>query len=214
MKCRLLNAVACFTLFFAAAGTAAAQEAPLYQGPSPVAASVPGGEAATGESSHEEAAPKDFLQDELLRVGLQDAYQRKAKISPPTVEPRELKTLLFTPWQYALLQEAKIGFLARPPTAGELAASGDSEAVREMGIRELSLGGIVFFHGDKWTIWLNGQRVEPDALPEEIIDLKVRKEFVDLKWFDSYTNVIYPVRLRPHQRFNLDSRIFLPGKGT
>ncbi|MBI4030660.1 MAG: hypothetical protein HY370_03195 [Proteobacteria bacterium] len=201
-------------LALASAGSAAAQEAPQYQGPAPAVAQVPGGEAVAGETNHEESVPKDFLQDELLRVGLQDAYQRKAKISPAQTEPRELKTLLFTPWQYALLQEAKIGFLARPPTAGELAASGDSEAAREMGIRELSLGGIVFFHGDKWTIWLNGQRVEPDALPEEIIDLKVRKEYVDLKWFDSYTNVIYPVRLRPHQRFNLDSRIFLPGRGT
>jgi len=214
MKRRLLNAVACFALVFAAAGTAGAQEAPRYQGPSPVVIPVPGGEAATGEASHEESAPKDFLQDELLRVGLRDAYQRKAQISPPKTEPRELKTLLFTPWQYALLQEAKIGFLARPPTAGELASNGGDGSPREMGIRELSLGGIVFFHGEKWTIWLNGQRVEPDALPEEIIDLKVRKEYIDLKWFDAYTNVIYPVRLRPHQRFNLDSRIFLPGKGT
>jgi hypothetical protein len=53
--------------------------------------------------------------------------------------------------------------------------------------------------------------VTPEALPEEIMDLKVYKEHVDLKWLDYYTNRIFPIRIRAHQRFNMDTRIFLPG---
>jgi hypothetical protein len=32
-----------------------------------------------------------------------------------------------------------------------------------------------------------------------------------MKWFDEYTNQVFPIRLRPHQRFNIDARMFLPG---
>jgi hypothetical protein len=77
--------------------------------------------------------------------------------------------------------------------------------------REITLGGIVYVDGDDWTIWLNGKRVNPKAIPKEVIDLKVYKEYVEMKWFDDYTNQIFPLRMRTHQRFNLDARIFLPG---
>jgi hypothetical protein len=46
------------------------------------------------------------------------------------------------------------------------------------------------------------------------MDIKVSRAYIDLKWFDGYTNKIYPIRLRPQERFNLDSRIFLPGTGA
>jgi hypothetical protein len=143
-----------------------------------------------------------------LRLG--EALERHIKISKPSINPGEMPTLFFTLWQHALLQEAKIGLMTRAPTQSEL-NSDDPNNVK--GIREISLGGIVFDSTKKWTIWLNNQRVTPDALPREIIDLKVKPEFVELKWFDSYTNQIYPIRLGAHQRFNLDTRIFLPGIG-
>ena len=69
----------------------------------------------------------------------------------------------------------------------------------------------MYSQADNWVVWLNGQRVTPEAIPKEIMDIKVRKDYVELKWYDSFSNLIYPVRLQPHQRFNLDSRIFLPG---
>ncbi len=135
----------------------------------------------------------------------------KAVAAPATL-PQELKTLFFTAWQYALLNEAKQLFKTRPPDASETSA--DPNAPKPTGPRELSLGGITFVNAENWTVWLNSKRIKPDAIPKEVLDIKVRKDHIDLKWYDTSTDLIYPVRLRPHQRFNLDTRIFLPGTGA
>ncbi len=136
----------------------------------------------------------------------------REKLMNDTFSPPAMNSLLFPPWQYTLLREARIGFNTRKPTEGEL-ASGDSEMTNSLmaGVREISLGGILFISEKDWTIWLNKQRVTPDALPPEATDIRVHKEYVELKWFDNQTNAVYPVRLRPNQRFNLDARMFLPG---
>ena len=81
----------------------------------------------------------------------------------------------------------------------------------EPSIREISLQGILYRGPSDWTIWMNKQQLTPDAMPLEVIDLKVHKEFIELRWFDRDANQIVPIRLRPNQRFNLDARIFLPG---
>jgi len=136
--------------------------------------------------------------------------EAKSRLRDATVTPEMLQTLFYTAWQHALLQEAKELFTTRLPDPGEVGSS-SSNAPRDPGIRELSLGGIAYGSGDKWTVWLNGVRITPDAIPNQVLDIKVSRAYIDLKWFDSYTNKIYPVRMRPHERFNLDSRIFLPG---
>jgi hypothetical protein len=58
---------------------------------------------------------------------------------------------------------------------------------------------------------LNNSRVTPSDLPQSIIDIHVFKEFIELKWYDTVTKQVYPIRLRPNQKFNLDTNIFLPG---
>lgn len=133
---------------------------------------------------------------------------------PWLVDPETMPSLFFSKWTQALIAEARFAFQTRPPTEAEIRAAQDAADQGEQkdpGIREVSLGGIVFADGKDWTIWLNGQRVLPEALPPEILDLKVHRYFIELKWFDAYTNQVFPIRLRPHQRFNLDTRIFLPG---
>lgn len=144
---------------------------------------------------------------ELMALADAKRYVRDA-----TVTPENVSTLFFTAWQHALLQEAKIGFTTRAPEPGEVGTASNEGAAP--GIRELSLGGIAFANSKKWTVWLNTVRVTPDAIPDQVLDIKVSRSHIDLKWFDRFTNKIYPVRLRPHERFNLDSRIFLPGNGT
>jgi hypothetical protein len=153
-----------------------------------------------------------ILQDEQLRIDLQESFQRKSRLRAPDVDPAQLSTLLFTLWQHELLQEAKARFKTRPPGPGETPAGAEGE--KPQGPREISLGGIVFVASNEWTVWLNKVRITPDAIPKEVMDISVTKNYIELKWFDAYTNLIFPVRLRPHQRFNLDNRIFLPGEGT
>lgn len=125
-------------------------------------------------------------------------------------------SLLFTYWEQVAIEDARRSRgLNRAPTDAELMRDLKTEEddlnIKDPGRRDIELSGIAYKATKNWTIWLNGQRVTPDAIPEEALDLKVFKEYIEIKWFDEYTNRIIPIRLRPHQRFNIDTRIFLPG---
>lgn len=151
--------------------------------------------------------------DAEVYKNLEGAYKTHLKLGRPDFNPAEFSSLFYTIWQHNLLQDAKRLFRTRKPGEYEEPVSEDP-VQRERGLRELSVGGILYKTSDDWIVWMNGQRVTPDAIPKEVIDIKVNKEYVELKWLDTYKNLIYPVRIRPHQRFNLDTRIFLPGRSA
>ena len=131
--------------------------------------------------------------------------------------PNDYDSMVFTEWEYAAIQDAlRSRGSYRPPTDDEIARNlkNDPNAQKVKPPpeeREIRLSGILYNSGADWTVWLNEERITPDAIPEEVMDLKVYKSYIEFKWFDDYTNKIYPIRLRPHQRFNIDTRIFLPG---
>lgn len=131
--------------------------------------------------------------------------------SGPT--PEDMKTMMLSKWEYSLIKEAEIAYLTRDPDSEEDFISSTSEEVVK-GPREIFLGGISYISKNNWTIWLNSQRITPSMLPEELISLDVQDTFVELEWYDEYTNTIYPVRLKPNERFNIDSQIFLTGPGA
>ena len=141
----------------------------------------------------------------------------QAALQEKTFDVNQMPSILFTYWEHTAIKDAKRARgLVRPPTEEELARElrngpQDYNVKPPPEERDISLGGIVYVARGDWTIWLNGQRVTPTAIPEEVMDLKVFNEYVEFKWFDTYTNQIFPIRLRPHQRFNIDTRIFLPG---
>lgn len=138
----------------------------------------------------------------------------KAQMVGKDFDLNSLVPLIFTRDEFVLLQEALKSFTTRPPTSGDLRQADEFDPEAELpdpGIRELSLSGIVYRGSNDWTVWLNNQRVTPDAIPEEVLDIKVSKKYISLKWYDAYTNRIFPIRLRPHERFNLDTLIYLPG---
>ena len=125
----------------------------------------------------------------------------------------KMPSLFFTYWQHQSIIDAKNSHgKVRPPTEAELKAlTNESNVKPDPERRYVSLGGIVYKAENDWTIWLNGQRVTPDAVPKEVMDLRVFEDYIEVKWLDEYTNSIFPLRLRAHQRFNMDMRIFLPG---
>lgn len=138
-----------------------------------------------------------------------------APAGPAEINPNTMPSLLFTYWEHVAVLDAKrartTGGETRTPLRGEFGgAEGQGDYKPPPEERELNLSGIVFKSHEDWTIWLNGKRVTPDALPSDAIELRVNKDYIDVKWFDAYTNQIFPIRLRPHQRFNFDTRIFLP----
>ncbi len=177
---------------------------------SPPAATQP--QSGSGNVSGIAQGTEEALLDPNLYVNINEAYQRHIALRKPEVEPQDMKTILFTLWQHKLLEEQRrIGVVTRAPGPGEPL---DSPGDRVRGPRELALGGIVYATSQDWVVWLNNMRVTPDAIPEQVIDIQVKKDYIEIKWFDSWTNLIFPIRLRPHQRFNLDTRIFLPGTAS
>lgn len=141
--------------------------------------------------------------------------QQPEKNSKPekVITPESIPSLFFTYWQHQSIKDSKnIRGVVRPPTQAELEAIERGDDLKpDPSERYLSLSGIVFTNDDDWTIWFNGKRVTPDAVPAEVLDLKVYKNYIELKWFDDYTNQVFPIRLKAHERFNMDQRIFLPG---
>lgn len=120
----------------------------------------------------------------------------------PTVNIETMPSLFFSIWEHDLVRDARRGLNTRD-------ASDDGIDISAP--RDISLGGIVYVGKADWTIWVNNVRISPTRIPTEIMDLKVFRDYIELEWFDATTNQIFPIRLRPHQRFNLDTRIFLPG---
>ncbi len=159
----------------------------------------------------QQAAPNNFNMPIVgtAEEGLSVIINRIDKVRPD-IDLNQIPSLFFTPSEQSLIAEARLGLTARAPSQTELNAAEQGEII--IGPRELALGGIVYSSSTDWTIWLNGEKITRDRLPPEIYDIEVRKDYIKLKWFDAYTNQIFPVKLRTHQRFNIDTRIFLPGE--
>lgn len=151
--------------------------------------------------------PESSAQPGVVLSPIEKEIQEQLAYLRPNIDMDAMKSLFFSVWEHDLLIDARRGLKTRAADSDD----GVDNTIVQSGPRDIALGGIVYHSGKEWTIWLNNTRVSPDAIPEEIIDLKVFKEYVELEWFDESTNQIFPIRLRAHQRFNLDTRMFLPG---
>ncbi len=141
---------------------------------------------------------------------------------PPAEDMTAIQTIseklsvFFTDWERAAIANAKaLRGMVRSVSDSEMQTTGLYDDMPRPKpppeARNITLNGIVYNAYNDWTIWLNGKRITPDALPKEAIDLKVYKEYIEVEWYDDYTNRVLPIRLRANQRFNVDTRIFLPG---
>lgn len=142
-------------------------------------------------------------------------FERRIQLQDPQVNVSQIPSLFLSGNEINLLIDAKAGLYARPPTQEELNKEQENINAgivsRPDSVREISLGGILFQSSSDWAIWLNSQKITPENLPPAIMDIKVKKDFIQLKWLDFQTNQIFPVKLRANQRFNFDTRMFLPG---
>ncbi len=137
-------------------------------------------------------------------------------IAPVEPYPEGFRSLFFTKTEH----DAVVAALARhggampvapmpaAPTAPLPAPDAKTAAAAP---RVLHLSGIVSAAPGDWSIWLNGRQVTPSRLPPEVREIHVDKEYVALKWYDAQTQAVVPVKMRTHQRFNIDSRTFMPG---
>jgi hypothetical protein len=137
----------------------------------------------------------------------------RIQLNDPQVELDQILSLFLTIGEQNLLIEARKGFMTRPPTESEFnQEQRNAEKVdRPLSPREVSLGGLLYSSSNDWTIWINSQKITPKNIPPAILDIEVYKDHIKMKWLDFQTNQIFPIKLQTHQRFNLDTRIFLPG---
>ncbi len=177
---------------------AVAPTTPVQDTPSVSIIEVP--QSSDGSTTVASAPPTEAPANKLLSSMEKDIEDRLNYLKPQ-VDINKMPSLFFNVWEHDLIVDARRG----------LTTGIGEEGIEQAGDRDISLGGIVYVSGSDWTVWINNTRVTPKAIPAQIMDLKVYKEHVDLEWFDSTTNQIFPIRLRSHQRFNLDTRIFLPG---
>ncbi|MEZ5813223.1 MAG: hypothetical protein R3E13_00615 [Alphaproteobacteria bacterium] len=173
-------------------------------------------------------SPDAQVQAQPVQPGQGAQIQSPAPAAPLSVQeqqrqgdgfnPNDYDSLVFTHWEHIAIEDAR-------RSRGKTRSVSEAELIRDINKRddrsekikpapeerEIRLSGIVYHSAKDWTLWLNEQRVTPEAIPEEVMDLKVYKTYIEFRWFDDWTNQIFPIRLRPHQRFNIDTRIFLPG---
>ncbi|HYD18289.1 MAG TPA: MltA domain-containing protein [Patescibacteria group bacterium] len=69
----------------------------------------------------------------------------------------------------------------------------------------ITLTGIVYKNPEEWIIWLNGQKLYPNNLPKEIIDIKVEKDSAHIKWFDKKLYGVIAVTVRPNQQYDIET---------
>lgn len=160
------------------------------------------------ETSKEDSVSEQPIS--VLRVMESIARDARDNADGTIIHTPKIPSLFFSAEDFASLQEARQGFNYKPQAGVE---GTELEQLNEGNyIREISLQGILYKSANDWIMWLNQQRMTPKTLPSEIVELKVHKNFVEIKWFDRRTDNVVPIRLRPNQRFNLDAKIFLPGK--
>ena len=136
----------------------------------------------------------------------------RIELNSPDVVLDQILSLFLTGNEENLIIAARAGVVTRPPTETEFSQEQKTTTVsRPSSVREISLGGILYTSSNDWTIWINSQKITPKNIPPAIMDIDVSKDRVRLKWIDFQTNQIFPVKLKTHQRFNFDSRMFLPG---
>lgn len=142
----------------------------------------------------------------VLGTPVEKEINEQIMFQSPEVDVNLIPSLFFSKWEHDLIIDARNTLNTRPPEDGST-----EPAIVIESPRDVILGGIVYVSSKEWTIWVNQRRVTPDSIPSEVMDLKVFKDYIQLEWFDAQTNQIFPIRLRTHQRFNLDTRMFLPG---
>lgn len=129
-------------------------------------------------------------------------------LMPLSLQAAPRESLFFSQSELAAIMRANQGFVA--PKAEKPVATGQ-QPVQDRGRRILTLSGIVYNGSKDWTIWLNGERVTPKNIPQNVKSLKVQQDSIRLRWHDVFYNRILNLTLRPHQQYNIDLDLIIPG---
>jgi hypothetical protein len=113
-------------------------------------------------------------------------------------------SLFFTQDELVAISRANRGYVAKKDDVVQKATEDATTAPVDRGRRVIKLSGIVYQGPKEWTIWLNGQRVTPKNIPNQVSGLTVDADHILLKWYDTAEQRLVTVTLHPHQKYNLD----------
>ncbi len=126
---------------------------------------------------------------------------------PPVKKSTKLfkGSFFMTPMELITIQRALSGKKSNDATLG--VAKGEIPAHRI-----IRLSGVLYQTAEDWIVWMNGQKVTPENLLPEIVDIEVTDSSkVHLKWYDIGLNKVISITLRPHQTYDIPTNILLPG---
>jgi len=134
----------------------------------------------------------------------------------PQARANQIRPLFWNADEINLINQIKMGLIEMEPidereVMGQVQENIVALPKNFIAPREIVLSGILYSTDTDWVVWINGMRVTPKKMPDEIRSINVNSDFVELHWFDVITDKIYPLRIRPYQKFSIDLRTFLPG---
>ena len=126
---------------------------------------------------------------------------------PAPVDVPFTRSLLFSPLEVTMIERAVAGNVA-----GSSMLEAGKAVQQQIPLRRLiSVAGLLWRSDADWIVWLNGKKVTPKSLLPEIVDIKVSRDAVTLKWFDIGINGVISLTLRPHQTYDIVTGVLLPG---
>lgn len=153
----------------------------------------------------------ELIPNKELLSSIELMYER-VKLKEPSFNLGQIGSVFLTNIEQNIIASARKLFVTRMPSEEEFINEQNSDQDNvQQSPREVVLNGLLYLSNNDWVVWINSVKITPKNLPPEIIDIRVSKDFIRLKWLDVQTNQIFPIKLKAKQKFNLDTRIFLPG---
>ncbi len=131
--------------------------------------------------------------------------------APPAVIEYTVPDLMFTADEIEGLELARRGQLEKQ---AKDAVTEEKEAQRKLRFSStaLHLSSIVYSGPQTWAIWLNGRRITPNRLPENMKAVSVDKYSVRFDYKPSRIKPAVKVRLRPNQSYLISTGKIIEGR--
>ncbi len=128
-----------------------------------------------------------------------------AGLTPEEMNKPFRGSFFLSPLEIAAIQQALEGRVTKNQTLAE-----ETKPVIPAH-RVIRISGVLYRTPSNWIVWMNNQKVTPENLLPEIVDISVKDSSkVSLKWYDIGLNQVISITLRPHQTYDITTGVLLP----
>lgn len=113
-------------------------------------------------------------------------------------------SFFLTPLEINAIQQALRGRITKAPMMEDQMSGIPTRRV-------IRVSGVFYRSPTDWIVWMNNQKVTPENLLPEIVDISVKPSSkVSLQWYDRGLNQVLSITLRPHQTYDITTGVLLP----